>query len=92
MEVNGGIMTKYTPDVRNYLDTSDMRNDGIWGTDVEIYAAAELLGTSLYVLSPYGPNLRWLLFNPMTVSDSCHKDEAIYLVNKSHHFEPLKRY
>ena len=91
MEANEDVMATYVPDVSSYLATSDMRNSGVWGTDVEINAASELLGTTIYVLSPYGRNLRWLLFKPTTPSASRHKDEAIYLVNQSHHFEPLKR-
>ena len=92
IEVNQSLMAKYTDDVKSYLDTSNMREDGVWGTDIEISAASELLKTTIYVLSPYGPSLRWLLFEPSTNSGTNHEEEAIYLVNKSHHFEPLKGY
>ena len=68
-----------------------MINDAVWCTDVEINAASVPLRTTQYVLSPYGPNLRWLLFKPTTIPDSCHKDDVIYLVNKSHYLEHVKQ-
>ena len=39
-----------------YLIESKMRNDAVFGTDVEIFSAAQVLSTDMYVYHKYGSN------------------------------------
>ena len=50
-----------------YISLSHMRENGIWGTETEIFAFASLLRSSIYVYSSVGTrnNMpRWLRFEP----------------------------
>ena len=45
--------------VDDYLATSNMRSSGVWGTDIEIFAAASLFSVDIYVYSQFGNNYKW---------------------------------
>lgn len=38
----------------NYIQSSGMGREGVWGTDIEIFAAASLLSTDIYVYGSAG--------------------------------------
>lgn len=73
-----------------YSEHADyMFKNGVWGTEVEIFAMATILNTSICVYSKYGNAYRWLEYKPL---DSCSEDnsrECIMISNVSHHFEPV---
>ncbi|KAK3082975.1 hypothetical protein FSP39_010468 [Pinctada imbricata] len=67
------FVEKYPRHFEQYVDGGTlqdhiicMRENGAWGTQLEIYAAATLLQRDIYVLSPdhSGKKYRWLLFTP----------------------------
>ena len=63
-----------------YLRKSKMHNDAVFGTDVEIFSAAQVLLTDIYVYHKYGSNgLQWLHFPCIHGSGSWKN--AIYLDN-----------
>ena len=54
----------------------------VYGTDVEIFSAAQVLSTDIYVYHRYGDNgLKWLYFP--CVHGSGNWKNAIYLDNRS---------
>ena len=56
-----GTCTKEDP--VKYLRESKMKCAKVFGTDVEIMAAAQVLGTDIYVYNTYGSSLKWLRFS-----------------------------
>ena len=66
----------------SYLQESGMRKDTVFGTDVEIFSAAQVLSTDIYVYHKYGTNgLKWLYF-PCVHGSGSWKN-AIYLDNRT---------
>ena len=47
-------------DPHKYLKDSKMKSLKIYGTDVEIMAAAQIIGCDIYVYHTYGKSLKWL--------------------------------
>ena len=78
--------------LQHYLQS--MQNDGHWGTDVEIIAAANLFNCSIMCLSRYGSSHSLCIqhFSPHSITSatcgtSCDH-QVIYLVNSSgNHYE-----
>ena len=68
-------------DAQTYLEDTKMKSLKVYGTDVEIMAAAQILGCDIYVYHTYGNSLKWLLF-PCKHS-SCVQSSAIYLDNRT---------
>lgn len=63
-----------------YLAVTHMWKDTVHGTDVELMAAASMLGCDIYVFYKYGHNHRWLRF---PCQHECRLEEnAIYLDNR----------
>ena len=72
----------------NYLQKSQLRNPGTWGTDIEIFAAASLLSTDLFVYTNVDNVYRWQLFSRKMLDGSLpENDSAIYIehVNGVHY-------
>ena len=65
-----------------YLRESKMKCGKVFGTDVEIMAAAQVLGTDIYVYHIYGSSLKWLRF-PCKHSSGVQSGGAIYLDNRT---------
>ena len=66
----------------SYLRQSGMQKDTVFGTDVEIFSAAQVLSTDIYVYHKYGTNgLKWLYF-PCVHGSGSWKN-AIYLDNRT---------
>ena len=78
----GPYNSKDASDGPRYLSDSHMRKDAVYGTDVEIFSAAQVLSTDIYVYHRYGDNgLKWLYFP--CVHGSGNWRNAIYLDNRS---------
>ena len=77
-----------------YLKISKMDTLTVWATEIEIFAAAQMLQTSIYVYAISGGKYTWLEHAPIenvNCSISQHFQEAIYLTNISNHYETVKR-
>ncbi|XP_022172073.1 uncharacterized protein LOC111034936 [Myzus persicae] len=68
-------------DISIYLEKNKIDNDGVWGTDVEIFAAAQLLKTSIYVYAT--TTNTWQLFNKNLNLKKYiyHTERCIYIRN-----------
>ena len=78
----GPYNSKESSDGPIYLRDNKMRKDAVFGTDVEIFSAAQVLSTDIYVYHKYGENgLKWLYFP--CVHGSGNWRNAIYLDNRT---------
>ena len=79
-------------DLGNYLSQHTLRPRS-WGSDVEIFAAATLLQTTIVVFTPTSPDCRkWLSHPPLfSIPGVLPSDERIYLSNLCSHFERVIR-
>ena len=62
--------------------------------EVEIFASANMLGTSVFVFTKCEQNYKWLKFSNSSSADnssSVHSKEAIYLPYISNHYETVRR-
>ena len=81
----------YTKNIegKTYLSQSKMKTSTTFATDVEIMAAAQVLGTDIYVYHTYGDKLRWLRFacvHSMMTNSSIYLDNR-YGNGKTGHFD-----
>jgi hypothetical protein len=87
-------------DATDYVSESRMANEGVWGSDVEIFVAATLLQTPIAVFSAYGDRqYLWQVFEPIQTDEEPQGAAAaaastgsgfmIYLQNTNNHFEPV---
>ena len=61
-----------------------MRNDRVWGTDIEILTATSLLNTDIYVYSKFGEAFRWSRFSQTMLNQFPPENEtAVYIQNIS---------
>ena len=68
----------------DYLNRTQMRENGVWGTDIELYFAAKFLNCSIFVYSKHGQSYDWLEFKPEIKTEKL----AIYLNHKnSDHYD-----
>lgn len=68
----------------DYLKRKKMRENGVWGTDIELYFAAKVFNCSIFVYSKYGNSYDWLEFKTENKTTSL----AIYLHHKnSDHYD-----
>ena len=79
-------------DLGNYLSQHTLRLRS-WGSDVEIFAAATLLQTTIVVFTPTSPDCRkWLSHPPLfSIPGVLPSDERIYLNYLSSHFKRVIR-
>lgn len=66
-----------TPD--DYLNRTRMKENGVWGTDIELYFAAKFFNCSIFVFSKYGKAYDWLEFKP----ENKNTNLSIYLDHKN---------
>ena len=70
--------------VNEYLARTGMRNQHVWGTDVEIIAASSLLETDIYVYTKVGFLYKWQRFSSSILSGYPAKNVGgLYLQNTS---------
>ena len=55
------------PSVANYLSSKNMYSDGEWASEVEIYTAALMLKTKIYVFRNVGNRRGWHLHDPALI-------------------------
>ena len=70
-----------------YLQSSKMSVPGTWGTDIEIFAAASLLSTDIFVYTNTNDCFQWHLFSVKMLNGSTPENKcAIYIehVNRVH--------
>lgn len=54
------LPSQFHGNVREYLRQTNMRNAGVWATEVEIFTVAHLLKTNVYTYTKHGEHLKWL--------------------------------
>ena len=80
---------KVCPDIVRHINVSKMASLGVWGTEVEIFALATILNTTVFVFSKCGETTKWLPYEPLKKDVvSAHDHECILLNNLHEHFEP----
>ena len=70
---NAGLMSCYighSQSVNDYLQQTNMHSPSVWATEVEIFAAANMLGTSIFVFTKCGQNYKWLKFTNSSSADN----------------------
>ncbi len=73
----------------NYLNQSGMEIDGIWATEHEIFAAAALLNSKIFIYTVHGYGWKWIEFKP-TNNNYDQGKESLYIEHKSqNHYEPV---
>lgn len=71
----------------HYVENSNMKQEGTYATEVEIFAAATLLNTTIWTFSPFGTKHQWQRHNPVSDPTTMPSTErAIYLSNFGEHF------
>ena len=76
----------------NYLQQSRMFEDGVWATEVEVFACATMLNTNIYVYTQSGKQRQWLKHEPvekLVTENLPATNRALYLANMFQHFEPV---
>ena len=64
----------------SYVEHSNMINNGVWGSDIEIFAASSMLSTDIYVYTKTGEHFTWQKFSRSMLDGSSPKNKcAIYL-------------
>ena len=85
---NPQVFDSICDNVSQYIVESRMASLGVWGTEIEIFALATMLHSTVYVFSNCGMTTKWLPYRPLL---ECAKDshtDDIFISNLSHHFEP----
>ena len=80
--------------IEQYLQTSCMKSLGTWGTETEIYTAANLFQTSIYIYSTYdNVHWDWRCFTPQFESGATPiNEQAIYLQNTNrNHYDVVTK-
>ncbi|XP_060085701.1 uncharacterized protein LOC132565109 [Ylistrum balloti] len=95
------IMEKFPKDFEQFIDNpsiqdhfKEMRKDGVWATQAEIYGAASFLQRDIYVLSPdhTGDEYRWLLFSPRlkcSKADTYHTCHVTLCHTNGNHYDRI---
>ena len=78
-------------DYSNYLEKSQMEEEGTWATENEIFATAYLLETTIMVLTKGMARYKWVTNNPSTLGERDCSKQKIYLLNKCKHYQPVIR-
>ena len=82
-----------TESAEDYFNRTGMQNETVWGTDLEISVAASLLNTSIWCYGPFGNGYGWTKFEPHNPKcGESNNNEAIFIVNKGQHYEPLYKW
>jgi hypothetical protein len=68
-----------------YLAQSKMENEGVWGTDIELLAAASLLDTDIYVYTQVSSLYKWHKCSKSMLGGSCPKNVYIRHSNGVHY-------
>lgn len=74
--------------IASYVRESQMNEEGVWGSEVEIFVAATLLQTPIAVFAAFGERYLWQVFKPLRYTEPREKS-MLYLHNSNNHFEPV---
>jgi hypothetical protein len=58
----------------DYVAQSQMNNDGIWGTDVEIAVAATIMQTPIAVFAAFGDRISQIILNQLS---NCRRQQRV---------------
>ena len=82
LKIESALQPHIKSSAYDYLARSGMRNDRVWGTDIEILSASSLLNTDIYVYSKFGEAFRWSKFSQTMLNQSAPENKtAIYIQN-----------
>lgn len=73
-------------DVEEYINISGISRDGVWATDAEILATANLLGWDIVVYTKVGDSMDWLIY-PASFDLQSTTEFGLYLQNQNGHFD-----
>ena len=71
--------------LESYLANSQMARNGVWGTDIEMFSAASLLSTDIFVYTQFGYTCQWLKFSRIMIDGNKPENSCSILI-----LEPLK--
>ena len=84
IKIENALQPHIKTSVSDYLARSQMRNDRVWSTDIEILTATSLLNTDIYVYSKFGEAFRWSRFSQTMLNQFPPENEtAVYIQNIS---------
>lgn len=72
--------------VNEYINTSGISHYGVWATNAEILATANLLGCDIAIHTAVGDSMDWLTY-PASFNLQSTTEHAVYLENKHDHFD-----
>ena len=73
----------------DYLQNARMEEEGTWATENEIFATADLLGTTIMVFTEGMTKYKWVTHNPSTLKGKGCSEQKIYLINECKHYQPV---
>ena len=70
--------------LNDYIQSTGMAQESVWGSDIEIFAASSLLSTDIYVYSNVGSNFTWNKFSKSMLDGSPPQNTcSIYIQHTS---------
>ena len=72
--------------VEEYIHISGISRDGVWATDAEILATANLLRLDIVVYTKVGDSMDWLTY-PASFDLQSTTEHGLYLQNQNGHFD-----
>ena len=72
--------------MNKYVNTYGISRDGVWATDAEIMATANLLSCDIVIHTKVGDSLNWLTY-PASFNLQSTTEHALYLENKHDNFD-----
>ena len=70
--------------LNDYFQSSGMHQEGVWGTDIEIFGACSLLATDIYVYTNTGAHYSWSKFSQSMLDNSAPQNmRSIYIQHTS---------
>ena len=70
--------------LNDYIQSTGMAQERVWGSDIEIFAASSLLSTDIYVYSNVGSNFTWNKFSKSMLDGSPPQNTcSIYIQHTS---------
>ena len=69
--------------LESYLANSQMARNGVWGTDIEMFSAASLLSTDIFVYTQFGYTCKWLKFSRIMIDGNKPENGCSIYLNHS---------
>lgn len=87
-DLSNQMMNYLNQNVVQYVNNSRIFCEGVWATDAEIMATANLLRTDIVIYTEVGQAMDWSRY-PASFSLQAATKHALYLVNKHNHFDDV---